>query len=132
MNYCKECETCKGCLTGKKCLFDNPGGVGAGIGAMSGQKQPLTPHKHAAVIKAWADGAELEVSPKGLNRWRACTTPTWGCDYTDFRIKPEPKPDVVELKTVAPGVHIIIGEKANLKLTFDGETGALKSAEVLK
>ena len=183
MNYCKECETCSGCLKGNKCLFDNPGGSGACIGAVSGQKQPLTPHKHAAVIKAWADGAEvqilslngrewgciarpsfrterqyrikpepkpdnaalikawadgaeIEVSPKGLNRWRACTTPTWDCDYTDFRIKPEPKPDwsvPLAIIRLEGGGWVLDGRaKDNIKLTYDGETGALKSAEVLK
>ena len=93
-----------------------------------------TPHKHAALIKAWADGAEIEATD--CDGWRTCSTPMWfpECEY---RIKPEPKPDVVE-RYFANGytkygcVRIAEHwERENIKLTFDGETGKLKSAEVI-
>jgi len=92
--------------------------------------------KHAELIKAWADGADIE-SRIGDGEWvyKHKLMP-WYEDY-QYRIKPEPKPDVVE-QYVAKG-HIKYGgvrvaehwEKENLKLTFDGATGKLKSAEVL-
>lgn len=49
------------------------------------------PHIHADVIKAWADGAEIESSINGGLLWRECSKPHWFND-TMYRIKPEPKP----------------------------------------
>jgi hypothetical protein len=93
-----------------------------------------TPHKHADLIKAWADGAEIEF--RCLDEWRRITAPRWDQDG-EYRIKPEPKPDVVE-KYFASGYTkygcVRIPEhwgRENLKLTFDGETGKLKAAEVI-
>lgn len=49
----------------------------------------MKPHKHAELIKAWADGAEIEVKSK-LCGWTVIDNPTWGCG--EYRIKPQPKP----------------------------------------
>jgi hypothetical protein len=55
-----------------------------------------------------------------------------------FRVKPEPKQDLVVLiKTIGQKGSFVFNSLrdvagANLKLTFDGETGELKSAEVIK
>jgi hypothetical protein len=96
------------------------------------------PHKHAELIKAWADGAEIEFRWGCLNDWTKLTTPRWDQDG-DYRIKPEPKPDVVRYWEVSFFDCEIKGSGTkyqnsfdNLKLTFDGETGKLKAAEVLK
>lgn len=48
-----------------------------------------TPHKHAELIKAWADGAEIEVRSKYGNGWMKSGNPSWEPDY-EYRIKPEP------------------------------------------
>ena len=96
-----------------------------------------TPHVHAELIKAWADGAEIEALT--LHDWKDCFQPRWSpsCEY---RIKPEPKPDFVYYITHdASGAHTseLFGSVSrdltlvSLKLTFDGETLKLKSAEVL-
>ena len=96
-----------------------------------------TPHVHAELIKAWADGAEIQrlISQD----WQDCITPVWVPD-NEYRIKPEPKPDFVYYVTHdASGAHTseLFGSVrrdlalASLKLTFDGETLKLKSAEVL-
>ena len=99
-----------------------------------------TPHKHAELIKAWADGAEIQWyddTPKE-HRWKDC--PEWFIwnERYDFRIKPEPKPDFKKSFFAHgnyhfQGMHISVrkDEEHNLILTFDGETGKLKSAEVL-
>lgn len=94
-------------------------------------------HKHAELIKAWADGAEIE-SWSSDDGWRLDSSPSWS-SFIQYRIKPEPKPDVVlygyaekskcEWYATKMGRH---QSGDNLKLTFDGETGELKSAEVLK
>ena len=47
-----------------------------------------TPHKHADLIKAWADGAEIEFRWDCLDDWRRITAPRWDQDG-DYRIKPE-------------------------------------------
>lgn len=91
------------------------------------------PHKHAELIKAWADGAEIEFKSHG--GWRKCNPVDWN-EHMEFRIKPEPKPDHITYpETVTSydgGVHKQQWwTKDKLKLVFDGETGKLKSAEVL-
>ena len=94
-----------------------------------------TPHKHARLIKEWADGAEIQMSC-GLAKWASVEFPTW-CENCTYRIKPEPKPDKVQRYRTHAHVrscHVVVAEHwdiADLKLTFDGETGKLKSAEVL-
>jgi len=88
-----------------------------------------TPHKHAALIKAWADGAEIEVFLEHFNEWVACPRSAWDSNY-EYRIKPEPKPDIVEWHNVVPS-GCTPTATPNIKLTFSGETGKLKSAEVL-
>jgi hypothetical protein len=52
---------------------------------------PNPPHKHAEVIKAWADGAEIECN--GGSGWFFIEGeyPDWNVKY-DFRIKPCPSP----------------------------------------
>ena len=92
-----------------------------------------TPHKHAALIKAWADGAEIEFK-HGDMRWVTVFDPSWD-DVCEYRIKPEPKPDYHRYTCVAPRGSDPFSARQfsldNLKLTFDGETGKLKSAEVI-
>ena len=92
-------------------------------------------HKHAELIKAWADGAEIEVKVNG--GWDNAKRPSWA-EFTEYRIKPEPKPDWskhVRIETQNNQIFawdLCLPQFANLVLTFEGETGELKSAEVLK
>jgi hypothetical protein len=92
-------------------------------------------HKHAEVIKAFADGIECEYFDGLINSWEKIE------DLNDFicfhivRIKPQPKEDTVRYICILNGY---IGPQSdymfysdNLKLIFDGETGKLKSAEVI-
>ena len=53
-----------------------------------------TPHKHAAVIKAWADGATIQHRSKEPWEWQDNARPLWSKDY-EYRVKPEPKPDTI-------------------------------------
>ena len=45
------------------------------------------PHKHAALIKKWADGAEIEYFMFG--EWRKVYAPDWS-ETTVYRIKQQP------------------------------------------
>ena len=93
------------------------------------------PHKHAELIKAWADGAEIECKDCGV--WYYAKDPRWQEDM-EYRIKPEQKSDIV--KFIQTSLHdtdiarwdLSIEQFANLKIIFDGKTGKPKSAEVLK
>jgi len=100
----------------------------------------MKPHKHAELIKAWADGAEIERFSKSIRTWEPNLDPTWHDDY-EYRIKPEPKPDVdvkehIQLHHFQNSPHpTVVGDRTkipNILFRFDGETGELKSAEVLK
>lgn len=103
------------------------------------------PHKHCELIKAWADGLEIEFLSKVDGKWWSvdeCDFNTWDEAY-EYRVKPEAKPDVVwfaegyldEFKYQKvphlTAISQINDSLHNLKLTFDGETGKLKSAEVI-
>lgn len=112
-----------------------------------------TPHKHAEVLRAIADGKTVQfLSPNGV--WRDAEfkpyTPIHheGVNF-EWRIKPEPKPDSVQYMnvyktgkgfgcTTSNAKTLSQCEKASgdflrgrIKLVIDGETGKLKSAEVM-
>lgn len=94
-------------------------------------------HKHHDVIVAWAADTSKVVQVKGMSgQWQDCdSSPIWS-DGFEYRIKPEPKPDVVirvKLSIDEDGwMEMDRYGKTNLRLTFDGETGKLKAAEVLE
>lgn len=118
-----------------------------------------TPHKWSKEIKAWADGAEIQVRAIIAGRYNpqwmdlgVGEQPDWreGCDY---RIKPEPKDDnivnvLVEFKNVWKSPYIRVSWNGNhcpagylhnldlnlthIRFIFDGETEELKTVELLK
>jgi len=45
-------------------------------------------HKWHKEIKAWADGAEIEVIEEGI--WKRVFRPLW-TEFEEYRIKPQPK-----------------------------------------
>jgi hypothetical protein len=95
------------------------------------RKKQMKPHKHAAFIHAWAEGAEIEVA-YGVG-WQGILEPRW-LERVDYRIKPAPKPDIVRYVRSTKDDDAVFVKRLpedNLKLTYDGETGFLKSAEVL-
>ena len=100
----------------------------------------MKPHKHAELIKAWADGAEIEIAIRtkdGGCTWLKVNHFVWE-ENCLFRIKPDKKPDVVEeayvMKRISGEVYVCQGfhEIPNVRFVWDGGTGKLKSAEVLK
>ena len=106
----------------------------------------MKPHKHADLIHAWADGAEIQWKWPDDDEWTDSKDPQWMWNDLDieFRIKPEPKPDVEWFAECyldnfnyqkVPQLTSICQTKnnrSNIKLTFDGETGKIKSVEVME
>jgi hypothetical protein len=52
------------------------------------------PHKHAEIIKAWADGAAIQcrMIDRG-GHWIDSDDPHWLCTF-EYRVKPEPKKQI--------------------------------------
>ena len=94
----------------------------------------MKPHKHAELIKAWADGAVIERLWNGTHEkaWFIDNEPDWN-EFDEYRIKPEPKPDVVDYFFLDESNHLwsSTSDGGNLKIIRNGN-GKLKSAEVLK
>lgn len=93
-------------------------------------------HKHADVAHAWADGKTIqEFRDGGWRDWIYEFSPRFFPDE-EYRIKPTPKPDAVRHLRVEKDNWTACTnsegcDQDNLRVTFDGETGKLKSAEVL-
>ena len=107
---------------------------------MTKENERTMKHKHAELIHAWADGAEIEFkSCRGEWVSFGSYSSGWDCNV-EFRIKPEPKPDVIDYAYVIknpmnhsmPNIEWTVKKWANLKFIWDGETGKLKSAEVIE
>lgn len=92
-------------------------------------------HKYADMIHAWAEGAEIQY--RFNDEWSDIENPSF-IDCFEYRIKPTPKPDVVWYASprISGDICAYMSKarlvESNLELTFDGETGELKSAEVIK
>lgn len=92
-------------------------------------------HKHADLIIAWANGAEIEVQ---INKDTWCgysgnAQPSWVLDF-NYRIKP--KPPIVRYGVANKDWPTAWWEGCsgvfNVKATFDPETGDLLTIEKIK
>lgn len=89
-------------------------------------------HKHAELIKAWADGAQIQWLDSNCDWCNIACTPSWSIETT-YRIKPEPKPDVVKYLICGLKSWVEVDDQVGhecIKIVVDGK-GRLKSAEVL-
>jgi len=99
-------------------------------------------HKHAEIIKAWADGATIEMYRPHHDDWAECSLPMWH-ENAEYRIKP--KPDHKERFTAWRNLAVQYGkpgfqwndpsyfaEIGDVEVTFDGVTNKIKSVELLK
>ena len=89
----------------------------------------MKPHKHADLIKAWADGAEIQVLID--NNWHDAASPCWdfGCEY---RAKPKNDTYICHYKVSQTSiVEYCMGRHSdqNLRLTFTNDK--LTKAEIL-
>lgn len=97
----------------------------------------MTPHKHHDLIVAWAKGAQIQFKIPNAGRLihqrHDTPSPEW-LPNLEYRIKPEPKPDLVVYKYINDKGSTFTrdgAQEANLKFILDGETGKLKKAEVI-
>lgn len=96
------------------------------------------PHKWAEVIKAWADGKQIQVMDTRVNEWadyeNEQLTPDFSLDYFKWRVKPE---NIVIEGEISPNHHFgggyfcVSSTKNNLRLEFDHDTKKLLKAEVI-
>jgi hypothetical protein len=90
----------------------------------------MAKHKHYEAIVGWADGKQIQYKSE-LGHWIDTDCPYWE-EEDEYRVKPEPKPDVKQYRIASMNGELNMDNSDfNLVLTFDGETGKLKSAEVL-
>lgn len=109
-------------------------------------------HKHYETILAYAEGKQIQYQNNHDGKWIDTGHPSF-YDAYEYRVKPEPKPDVIKYTIIGvckggyhhtPGVYFrpplqtsfddrghftVVGK---IKLTFDGETGKLKVTEVVE
>lgn len=50
----------------------------------------MKPHKHAELIKAYADGAEIQYRSRAQDDWVSTKNPAWN-EFGEYRIKPAEK-----------------------------------------
>jgi hypothetical protein len=79
-------------------------------------------HNHADVIIAWANGAEIEIKNADGEWEPQVYTPTWE-NWREYRIKPEPKPDI------RTRLWVDTVDGICLTFVFDGETKVFKTVE---
>lgn len=103
------------------------------------------PHVHAELIKAWADGAQIEEWHVSAQKWVPIGlndhTILW-CSHSKYRIKPEPKPDrKIRLVNVEGATHQLIPYTETediytnyscIEVIVDGETNKLKDVRILR
>lgn len=105
-----------------------------------------TKHKHADLIIQWALGQPIEVKHTLSNFWSFDPDPLW-CDDYEYRIKQQPKPDVVVYANMEESLDVsrefeygscLCGlfsntrqSTDNIKVTYSGETGKLIQIEMI-
>jgi hypothetical protein len=102
----------------------------------------MGPHKkHAEVILAWLSGKEIQYRKGLIGVWKPVDDPGF---FESFEYRVKPAEDIVLYAIVSNALYslqenvcsISSGSDrqlsfSNLKLTFDGDTKVLKSAEVI-
>jgi hypothetical protein len=87
-------------------------------------------HKHYDYIVAWAEGKEIQCKDH-YGDWITVLGATSWSVSNEYRIKPEPKIDIVVERCIASWTSLSTNLCPNIRVVFDGESGKLKSAEVI-
>lgn len=94
----------------------------------------MTPHPHAEIIKAWADGHKIQFRNAADGNWfdvQTHSTPAFNT-FQEYRVKPQPQFVTQEYHIYQPeGSHPIITSEypPNLRLIFEG--GKLIDVELI-
>ncbi len=93
------------------------------------------PHKHAEVIKAWADGEEIEYRVGEGSEWKPCLVPGF-YESSFYRVKPKnitvKRLMSFDYRYQTTRTYVVDhGENGNIEFTFDPD-GKLLDAKVLK
>jgi hypothetical protein len=76
-------------------------------------KFPNPPHKHAELIKAWADGAEIEIQQYD-GSWGTSTHPQW-TEERKYRIKPQKSEKELKIEELEKQARDLADQIAKLK-----------------
>ena len=91
----------------------------------------MTKHKWHKEIKAWADGAEIEVRSPLNNGWSAWVlvenkSPQW-FNENQYRIKPQPKePQYLCVYEAATGLHLAKSYPTDVNTSIFSYIGKIK------
>ncbi len=91
----------------------------------------MTKHIHYEALIAYANGADIEMGDATMGTWHDTANPSW-YDNLTYRVKQEPKPNVVHEVLIVCGMsagpllYAASPLEANCVLVFDGETNKLK------
>jgi len=100
-----------------------------------------TPHIHSELIKAWADGAQIQYKYiNGSDSWDDDDNPCWHDPRFEFRIKPKPKlvfkyfvlesNPLLGLRFTQCEITDCTPNAQYIKATFDYETSKLLALEI--
>ena len=94
------------------------------------KKSQNKPLPYADLIKAWADGEKIEEFDPIRGVWFVTDHPAWDI-ITSYRIAQQQKQDVVKYFVASQEemIPVAVQSYANVKCTFDSETGILKTVE---
>ena len=92
-------------------------------------------HVHQDLIDAWKNGAKIQWWSNSQKEWFDQSEPVFYPD-NKYRVKPEPKPDVVRYIHVTKGISVAVAHHfpsdwlgTVLEVTLDGETGEIKHSK---
>jgi len=98
-------------------------------------------HKHYDCIVAWAEGKKIEIFSDSTGQWEDLIGVPYWVNNFQYRIKPEPTPDVVKIFYLEshPFLGLRFSEEINfikdktkrISCTFDSTTGKLKAVEMV-
>jgi len=72
----------------------------------------LKTHKHAVLIHAWAEGAEIESKQNGTGVWISCLNPNW-LTNKEYRKKVPFKPSLDDWKRVIDKEFYVVSNEVN-------------------
>ena len=68
------------------------------------------PQKHATLIHAWADGAEVEILGRTSESWKSINHPSWA-EESNYRIKPHKWQAEIDAQKAGEAIHWrVVGE----------------------